>query len=132
MLDHKIEVKIDAAQRRITTRLLIVDDSVARPGRYADEGVYRPAVDIVTSHDKDRKRLTTYIHRILVGDMVVRWAMELRNEDPCPITDALAVAVGRYSESALLKRHDEVVTGFEELSELTRADVLEWATRAKD
>lgn len=113
-------------RRNVTNRYLIIDEEHAGTDY---DGVTRPALEISTSHDKERKMFVTSITRIRVGKSFIRWAMELRNEDPCPIHTYIGQATARYSQAKLVERHNEIVDRFESMTE--HDEVLEWATRAK-
>ncbi len=113
--------------RSITTRFLITDDSLA-VHEYEGEQPFRPALEVSTSHDKDRKMLITSITRIMVNNRIVRWKMELRDEDPAPVNTYVGERIARYSEKALENRHGVVVSNIASVGVFS--DLLDWASRA--
>lgn len=124
-----IRTSTESGDRRLTTRYLILDEAHQR-SEY-DE-IQRPALEISASHHKDKKAFLVLYKRILVGPRFVRWAMELRSEDPCPLgVDGYWVSVPRYSEKALREAHADAVARFEERTDEEREAAFLWATRAK-
>lgn len=124
-----IRTSTDSGDRRLTQRYLILDEEHERTDR--DE-IHRPAFEISTSHHKDRKAFLVTYSRILVGQRFVRWAMELRNEDPLPdIPGGYWVPVPRYSQKELERVHADAIARFEHLPKQGRENVYLWATRAK-
>ena len=119
--------KVDADRRSISTRYLL-SDSHFTTTEY-DEG-YQPALEISTSHDKDRKRYVTMVSRIRVGDRMVRWVMELRDEDPCPIR-SVASHAARYSAKEMRSLHDDYIAQIDALSADQHEELMLWASRAK-
>lgn len=117
---------INKGERTMTTRYLIHDADLAVK-EYDYEPPYIPALDITTSHDKDRKMLVTTITRIRLNGRIVRWCMELRDEDPAPVNTHLGERILRYSAKALEARHEYVLS----LLKPHHDDMVEWASRAK-
>ena len=117
------------AERRITTRFLVTDDAFSVQ-EYADEPPYLPALEVTTSHDKDRKMLVTSVNRVMTNGRIVRWKMGFREEDPAPnVNTYTGVRVQRFSQRALDERHGTIMANIADL--IARDDeLLKWASRA--
>lgn len=113
----------DVDGRRLSKRFLLPD--TAKEDSYGETET--AALDITVSHNKDRKRYEVRFYRVLVGPRFVRWAMELRNEDPQPVTDYVAEHAPRFSAKKLAEVYVEALARHEE----DIPALLDWATRAK-
>ena len=125
--DHTTLNNLD--RRRMLDRYTLTDERFQRVDDYGN--VSRPALDISTSHDKERKRYRTSINRVTVDSVVVRWVLELRGEDPCPIADTASTPVARYSEKGLREEHERTLGMIAALSPAEYEELLLWASRAK-
>lgn len=125
--DHTTLNKLD--RRRMLDRYTLTDERFQRVDNHGD--ACRPALDISTAHDKERKRYRTSIDRITVGGSRVRWVLELRSEDPCPIADTASTPVARYSEKGLREEHERTLGMIAALTPAEYEELLLWASRAK-
>lgn len=124
MVSHKTIEK--TGDRSRTTRFLIEDEAYAKN----DDGeTYRPALEVTTSHDKDRKALTTTINRIWVGPRMVRMVIDFNQGDEPPVNTYVGQSIARYSATALDNRHGVILSNV--ASAGVFSELLEWATRAK-
>lgn len=112
--------------RRLTQRYLLTDTT--REGRYGENET--AALDITVSHDKDYKRYAVRFYRIVISGYIESWAMELRSEDPQPVTDYVVEYAARYSAKRLREIFDTVVGGMES-SGYPLGELLDWASRAQ-
>lgn len=113
--------------RRIETRFLI--PSTEQIDRHNEKNT--AALDITVSHSKTHKGYVLSINRVIVGPNFVRWAMELRNEDPCPVSSyVLLERTPRYSAKRLEELHLETLARLITEDLQTIEALLEWATRA--
>jgi len=88
---------------------------------------YRPALEINTHHDKDRKMLVTSVNRLTRSDYMIRMVIELGRDNQCPVSPYISVPCARYSVKALDARHTEIMAQMEDHLE----GLLEWAAGAK-
>ena len=125
--DHTTLNKLDS--RQMLDRYTLTDERFQRVDDYGD--VLRPALDITTAHDKIRKHYRTSINRVTVGGVTVRWVLELRGEDPCPIADTASTMVARYSEKGLREAHERTLGMIAALTPEEYEELMLWASRAK-
>ena len=116
-------------RRRMLDRYTLTDERFQRVDDYED--VHRPALEITTSHDKSRKCYRSSINRVTVGGVTVRWVLELRGEDPCPIADTASTPVARYSEKGLREEHERTLGMIAALTPAEYEEPMLWASRAK-
>ncbi len=115
-----------SGERRLTTRFLIEGDEFAKD----DNGeTFRPALEVTTSHNKDRKALVTSINRIWVGTRMIRMVIDYNQGDEPPVNTYVGQGIDRYSARALGERHGQIKSNIASAGVFN--ELLEWATRAK-
>lgn len=118
---------INKGERTTTTRFIIHDAELAVK-EYDDEPAYRPALEVTTSHNKDRKMLTTMISRVMLNGRIIRAKIELRSDDSFPegVNPYVGVRIARYSSKALEERHTLIMDNLADYKDA----LIEWASRA--
>lgn len=108
--------------RSLTTSFDFPD--TAQPTRY--DGTEIARLDVTTLHDKDRKHYRTSVTRVTVAGNCTHWVMELRDEDPCPMT-CYADPAPRFNAKKLEELHAEDVRRAERMMD----ELAEWTARVK-
>ncbi len=116
----------EVGDRRLSKRFLLTD--TAQENKYGENET--AALDIVVSHNRDSKRYEVRFYRVIVSKNFVRWAMELRNEDPQPVRDYVVEYAPRYSAKRLREIYATVIGGMD-ADGTPLPDLLDWASRAK-
>lgn len=106
---------------RIRSWRVYTDQTVDRHGE-----TERFAYEFHVSHSKHLKSYVVSVDRIRVTPNVVSWAMELRNEDPCPFI-GFREPTARYSA----KRLDTLFTHYLHQVAALHDELVPWANRAK-
>jgi hypothetical protein len=106
--------------RSITTRYLLTDTT--QPDAYGENET--AALEITTSHYKERKAFIQSVSRIMVGERFIRQTISYGNGDLIP---SRLVGVARYSAKALEASHAENLARVEAYG---LDALMEWATKA--
>jgi hypothetical protein len=117
-------------QRTVRTRFTILDERFSRNESISTDR-YQPALEVSTSHDKDRKAYVTYINRMLVSPAMVRMVIDYNQDDAPPVQTAVYVRTARYNAKAMHERHQQILDNIEAMGPETHEALWAWTTRAK-
>lgn len=113
--------------REITHRFMLKGTEVT--DNYGE--TFTAALDVSVRHDRERRGYVLSHTRVRVGEGTVRWHMEFRDEDPCPVIPyIIAEYAPRYSAKSLQRIADARMAEIESTPGLLDA-LIDWASRAK-